>query len=42
LYQRILFKARWSSGLRRQIKALLLRGVGSNPTRVTFFLLGLI
>ena len=30
-------EARWSSGLRRQIKALLLRGVGSNPTLVKFF-----
>ena len=27
----------WPSGLRRQLKALVRKGVGSNPTAVKFF-----
>ena len=29
----------WPSGLRRQFKALVRKGVGSNPTAVIFFFL---
>ena len=30
-------KVRWPSGLRRQLKALVRKGVGSNPTLIILF-----
>jgi hypothetical protein len=30
------YMTRWPSGLRRNVKAVVFIGVGSNPTRVTF------
>ncbi len=34
------FMLAWPSGLRRQLKALVRKGVGSNPTADTAFWLG--
>ena len=34
---RTLTKVRWPSGLRRQLKALVRKGVGSNPTLIILF-----
>jgi hypothetical protein len=31
--------ARWPSGLRRYVQVVVRKGVGSNPTLVSFFLL---
>ena len=33
---RTVTKVRWPSGLRRQLKALVRKGVGSNPTLIIF------
>ena len=34
---RTVTKVRWPSGLRRQLKALVRKGVGSNPTLIILF-----
>jgi hypothetical protein len=41
-WKKPILKVRWPSGLRRQTKDLVRKGVGSNPTLITFFLHSLV